>query len=192
MTQHSAHRAGRTERLLRALGRLAAGLALIGVAALLLVRNPQLRTREAQAVAWATSLATGTKAIAVNQTLAWGLNPGATAHALRVTYECTSAFLLGPLLLGGALVAAVSGRRFRLRRILTATAIGAAVAFGINVARLTMIAWAIDRWGESGYEWSHVVAGSVVTIIGATTAVAIFLVIVMRGGRRGRATCSVT
>jgi exosortase/archaeosortase family protein len=185
-------RLGRAERLLRASGRLVAGLALVGIVALLLVNNAQLRTKEAQAVAVTTSLATGTKAIAVNQSFAWGLDPDTTAHALRVTNECTSAFLLVPLLVVGAVVAAAGGRRFRLRRVLAATAICAAVAFGINVLRLTMIAWATNEWGEkTGYEWSHVVAGSVVTIIGATTAVAIFFVILISGSKRGRAACSV-
>lgn len=186
-------RLGRADRLLQALGRLVAGLALVGIVAVLLINNALMRAKEAQAVAVTTSLATGTKAIAVNQSFAWGLDPDTTAHALRVTNECTSAFLLVPLLLVGAVVAAAGGRRFRLRRVLTATAICAAVAFGINVLRLTMIAWATNKWGEkAGYEWSHVVAGSVVTIIGATTAVAIFLVILMNGSKRGRAACSVT
>ena len=183
-------RLGRVDRLLLAWGRPAVGLALVGIAALLFIHNP-LRDKEAQAVALVTSLATDTKAIAVNQAFAWGLDPDTTSHALRITTECTSAFLLGPLLLVGALVAA-AGRRFRLRRVLAATAICAAVAFGFNLLRLTMIAWATNNWGEqTGYEWSHVVAGSIVTIIGATTALAIFLIIVLSGGKRRRAACSV-
>lgn len=162
-------------------GRRALTLALLALGVAAMIGSTRIRGLEATSAATAIGW-TGKRTMALGSSFVWGLDPGDQALAGSVTYQCTSAFLLGPLLIVGSLLAAAG--RFPLRRVAFATAACVAVAFSINLIRLLMIAWAYQRYGwETGYEWAHVAAGSVVTIFGATGAVAVFVLCVIRGPR---------
>lgn len=111
-----------------------------------------------------------------------------TMRGLRVTAECTSAFLLGPLfIIAGAILA--SGR-FGVARSMSATAVAAALLVLANQGRLVLIAWATAKWGVAeGYQWSHTIGGSLVVGLGVAVALVAFLVLLSvqrtrQGGRQ--------
>lgn len=105
---------------------------------------------------------------------------------LRVTAECTSAFLIGPLLiLAGILLA--SGR-FGAFRAISATAVAGSILVLANQGRIVLIAWATAKWGiADGYQWSHTVGGSIIVGIGVMIALGVFM-IMLAAKRRVRPT----
>lgn len=102
---------------------------------------------------------------------------------LVVTPECSSAIVTAAVL--GLAALTISFTRFRLRRVLLAAGAAAGLFALINLLRLVMIAFATDHWGlTSGYRWSHLWAGSFVTVFGGITAATAYIVVL--GATRSR------
>lgn len=104
---------------------------------------------------------------------------------LRITPECCSALLIVPV----ALVAAglLARPRVRWQRVLAGFAVASAVLIASNQLRLGVIAWAVNRFGlGAGFEWSHVVAGSIISLVFAVGALALLVWISARE-RSGKA-----
>lgn len=162
------------------------GLALGGAGVVVMLNHTLLRTFETIAASvLADGVTPGDMYVAPGgQSFFWAAATP-TMHGLNVTVECTSAFLLGPLLILAGLIL-MSGR-FGVARSLTATAIAAAMLFLANQGRLVLIAWATARWGVGdGYQWSHTVGGSVVVGAGVALALTGFMLVLAARRKKRR------
>ncbi|WP_166354386.1 exosortase/archaeosortase family protein [Phytoactinopolyspora limicola] len=92
---------------------------------------------------------------------------------LRITMQCTVLLFLVPTLFVAAM--ALNGRRVPGRRILLATTAAVGLLVVANLARCVMIALAMNQWGRAGYEWTHVLVGSIVMLAAALVAVLVFV-----------------
>lgn len=171
------------QRLLRVMrGLIGVSLAAVGV--IVMLNHDYLRTLETVMAAWFSSSVTpGDMYVAPGgHSFFWAAATPAM-HGLRVTAECTAAFLLGPLLILSGLILA-SGR-FSVTRALSATVVAGTILVLANQGRIVLIAWATAKWGvEGGYQWSHTVGGSIVVGIGVTLALVAFMI--MLSARRKR------
>lgn len=169
---------------MRRLGRAVVALALATAGALVLASSARVRRAESQAAGALVDAVTGHHVWVARwgPVLYWAGGHGAL-HGLRITPACSAAAVVGPLLIAcGALGFA---RRLRLRRVAGAALAGAAVLFGVNLGRLVGIAWAVDRYGDGRALWlSHVLAGSLLSVLAAVLAVGLVGRIAF-GGRRG-------
>jgi exosortase/archaeosortase family protein len=158
---------------------IAAGL---GVA--VLACNGFIRNAEAVLTAHVLGLLTGkhTWVLYPNHALYWHSN--LMVGGVEVAAECSSALLIGPLLLVGAALL-ISGR-FARRRIAIALALSCPLLFLLNLVRLTAIAWASSRWSYDGFNWAHTVAGALLAIAAVTVSIGLFILIVLYPGRRDR------
>jgi exosortase/archaeosortase family protein len=103
---------------------------------------------------------------------------------VEVTAECSSAFLIGALLLVGAVL--LRSHRFSQGRVGVALAVSCSVLFVLNLTRLLLIGWASGRWGYNGYNWSHTAAGSILVIVTVVAAAAVLVVMLLHQGERHR------
>lgn len=146
-----------------------------------MIGQEAVRTGEAHLGAAIAAVLTGTETTAVGATQAFYWSSGTPEmFGLRVTAECTAAFIAGPfLLLAGAVVL---GRRMQVSRVLTGTVLALGIVLLETASRLGLIAWTTFRFGiEDGYRWSHTVGGSLVSILGIIVALVVFLRVVTRG-----------
>ena len=153
----------------------AAGLAVV-------LRRTGYRRFEAHAAGWLTHLATGTNTGIDHRTATFFVASGTPrAFGVLVTPECSSAVVTAIVLLVTAVV--VGSSRMSVRRSLGAAASAAGFFVAANLARLVVIAAASRWWGlHAGYHWSHVWAGTFITVFGGVIAAAVYLV-VLGGGR---------
>lgn len=161
-----------TQRVLRGL----LGLALVAGGVVVMLNHDRLRTLETiLAASLSSSVTPGDMYVAPGgHSFFWAAATPAM-HGLRVTAECTSAFLVGPLLILAGLILA-SGR-FGLLRALSATAVAGGILVLANQGRIVLIAWATAKWGVAdGYQWSHTVGGSVVVGVGVMLALVAFMI----------------
>lgn len=161
-----------TQRVLRGL----LGLALVVGGVVVMFNHDRLRTLETiLAASLSSSVTPGDMYVAPGgHSFFWAAATPAM-HGLRVTAECTSAFLVGPLLILAGLILA-SGR-FGLLRALSATAVAGGILVLANQGRIVLIAWATAKWGVAdGYQWSHTVGGSVVVGVGVMLALVAFMI----------------
>ncbi|MHB1534550.1 MAG: hypothetical protein ACYC1D_08065 [Acidimicrobiales bacterium] len=154
----------------------AAGLIPIGlvgaVVAVVLVQH-QLRRWEAHAAGWMFR----SVGLLHTQTIGSALifPDGHRWAGLNLTVECSSALLIAPFFLIAAGLLAT--RRVALRRTLVALAVVAVMVFFVNLARITVIAESMRAWGiTTGYERSHVLIGSLISVFGVAVGLVIFLV----------------
>jgi exosortase/archaeosortase family protein len=103
---------------------------------------------------------------------------------LTLTNECSSL----PILIAFAAVSlglVLTGKvpADRIGRSLTAAA---AIAVVVNLLRLGIVGWFTVRWGtSSGFSWSHVYVGSVLTVLGIGVGTVTYGWVLVRGaGRR--------
>lgn len=130
----------------------------------------------------AIQLVTGETTIAVPAHHLLILHKGPSAQAIFVlTSECTVAYLLAALFIGGAplmLLRRLSPRRTAIAIIVTAT-----ILTLVNVIRLTAIGAAVSQWGiDRGFSIAHTYVGSVLTIVGTSVAAIVFGAVLI--GRR--------
>lgn len=96
------------------------------------------------------------------------------AGGIRVTPECSTAYIVGPVLVLLGLLAL--SRRLQIRSVVAAAFASLTFLMVTNTARITFIAWAVYRFGrERGYWWSHLVIGSAFSV--ATIGIAFALLI---------------
>jgi exosortase/archaeosortase family protein len=124
----------------------------------------------------------GVYAAPQRQTVYFGLG---TDHAigLKITPECTSAFLVVPLLLIGA---AMLWLRPRIAgRVLASLAVAVVALVLVNQLRvLTLVALISDLGRDRGYYLGHTLLGSMVSVFGGAAALVLFVWLSTRGPRR--------
>lgn len=115
------------------------------------------------------------------QTVYFGLG-SATPLGLRMTPECTSAFLLLPLLLVGAVMIALRPRIGR--RVLVALAAAGVAVVAVNQLRVVTLVELVRWLGvDRGYYWGHTLLGSMVSVFGGAAALVLFVWLSTRSGR---------
>jgi exosortase/archaeosortase family protein len=141
----------------------------------------RFRAVEALAVSRAVSWGTSIRATELtHQPIIWIHSGQPGTFGLKITAECTSAFIVAGFL-ALTLVLALSGG-FRFSRLLLALGAAILVAFVVNMLRLVVIALSASIWGlNAGFTASHVYVGSVITILGTAGGVAAYLWFLSRG-----------
>jgi exosortase/archaeosortase family protein len=122
----------------------------------------------------------GVYVAAGQQTVYFGL--GTTRPlGLTMTPECTSAFLLLPLVLVGALLI---GLRPRIAgRVMWSLGVAAVVLVVVNQVRILVMAGLVSWLGtDRGYYWGHTMVGSMVSVFGGAIALVLFVWLATRGG----------
>lgn len=158
--------------------------AFAAAAAALIVFQQAFRGWEASWGAQLFGLLTPTTADPADAVLYFGLGERG-GYGLRITAECSSAFLIAPV----ALVAAgvLLSRRVPVRTVVLAFVPAAALLAIGNQVRVGVIAWLIDGFGfEDGYRWGHTILGSLVSIVFIAIALVLFFWIVSRSSRAER------
>lgn len=156
------------------LSRITVGVLLaIGVA--LVAMHSAYRSAEIRMAAVLIDLVTssGVEVVPGRQTVYFGLGTG-HAIGLRITPECTSAFLVVPLLV---VAAAMLGLRPRIaRRVLASLGIAVVVLILVNQLRVLTLVWLISSFGrERGYYLGHTLFGSMVSVFGGAAALVLFV-----------------
>jgi exosortase/archaeosortase family protein len=125
----------------------------------------------------------GVYVAAGQQTVYFGLG-SARPLGLTMTPECTSAFLLVPLIVVGALLI---GLRPRIaNRVVLSLGVAAAVLIVVNQVRILTMAALVGWLGtDRGYYWGHTMVGSVVSVFGGAIALVLFVWLTTRQGRTG-------
>jgi exosortase/archaeosortase family protein len=158
--------------------RLATSLALCGIACLVVRENVRIRDFEA----WLSGHII---------TIAAGLNGGhsfgtptvwfPTKHAeigLVITPECTASLLMVPFIAASALLV---WQRVPLARPLVGLAVAVVSLIMVNQIRLLGIVWFVKAMGfSSGFYWGHTLVGSIVTIVGLASSLAMFAMLAIR------------
>jgi exosortase/archaeosortase family protein len=99
---------------------------------------------------------------------------GAAPFGLRMTPECSSAFLLLPLLVVTMIM--VYFRPANARRLFFSLGISAAVVVLVNQLRIFAIVGLVDRFGtDEGYYWGHTLLGSMVSVFGGAVSLVLFV-----------------
>ena len=101
------------------------------------------------------------------------------AHGIRITDECSLAYVAGPMLVGFGLLLLLSGSPDR--RWSSARGSGLALMLVVNTFRIAVIAMSIHIWDcAAAFWWSHVVLGSMVAVVGNVVGMAVALPIAFR------------
>lgn len=167
----SASRPGRVSFAARRL--IAAGLAVLGVASVVFAERVRGFEATVAAVVVGASTRTDTYVWASRGSFYWGMGTDA-ARGLRITYECSLAYVSGPLLVIFAFLLLLK----RLPELQVVAGAVAAVTFMlvVNTFRIWMIAMSVHIWdSETAFWWSHVVLGSLTAVVGNVTAMALGL-----------------
>ncbi len=118
------------------------------------------------------------------ETVYFGLS-GDTPLGLRMTPECSSAFMLLPLLLVTA--AMLYFRPRNAKRLFTSLAISAVVVILVNQMRILAIFGLVNWLGvDEGYYWGHTLLGSMVSVLGGAIALVLFVWLSTRKPRAER------
>lgn len=102
-------------------------------------------------------------------------------YSLVMTPECAIAFYAGGLLILGGLMVLIP--RFRIGRIVIATAVAVVFMAFVNQLRLALLAHVFGVYGRDAFEWAHSLGGSTLMVVGLTLSLGIFMVIVLRRSR---------
>lgn len=149
--------------------------ALIALAVVLVVGHRAYQTAEIGLAGIVLGVFTpgGVYVVAGRQAVYFGLG---TTHplGLQMTPECTSAFLVIPLLLVGAALIALRPRISR--RVLFSLAVATVVLIVVNQLRILALAGLVGWLGtDRGYYWGHTMIGSLVSVIGGAIALVLFV-----------------
>lgn len=111
-----------------------------------------------------------------------------TSHplGLAMTPECTSVFLVLPLIFVGAVMIALRPRV--TARVLIALMIGGAILVVVNQLRILTLALLVGWLGtDRGYYWGHTMVGSLISVIGGAVALVLFVWLATRDKKTGSA-----
>jgi exosortase/archaeosortase family protein len=115
----------------------------------------------------------GVSVAASQQTVYFGLG-SANPLGLTMTPECTSAFLLVPLVVVAAVLVVL--RPGIARRVLASLGIAGLVLVAVNQLRILTLAGLVSRLGTNdGYYWGHTMVGSLVSVFGGAVALVLFV-----------------
>jgi exosortase/archaeosortase family protein len=107
---------------------------------------------------------------------------GAAPFGLRMTPECSSVFLLLPLLLVTAVM--VYFRPGNARRLFSALVISALAVILVNQLRILTIVGLVHYYGtDEGYYWGHTLLGSMVSVFGGAVSLVLFVWLATRKKR---------
>jgi len=150
-------------------------IALLGAAAALVLANQAYRNAEITLSGFLIGVV-GSDGVAVvpdRQTVYFGLGSD-TPLGLRMTPECTSAFLVLPLLVIGAVMIALRPRV--TRRVLLALAAASVAVVVVNQLRVLSLVGLVEWLGtDDGYYWGHTLLGSMVSVFGGAAALVLFV-----------------
>ncbi|TDP96551.1 exosortase P [Labedaea rhizosphaerae] len=152
---------------------LVAGL--IALAAALVFWQRLYRTAEVVLAGGVLRLTTGHGVYVADtrQTVYFGLG-GDHPFGLKMTPECTSAFLVLPLLVVGAIMIALRPRI--TRQVLIALGVAALAVIVVNQLRVLTIVGLVNWLGtDLGYYWGHTMLGSMVSVFGGAVALVLFV-----------------
>lgn len=164
-----------------------AAVVLVAVAVALVVWQRTYRTVEMVMAGGLIRLFTsdGVYVASSRQSVYFGLGSD-TPFGLRMSPECTSAFLLLPLLLVAAVMIALRPRI--TRQVLGALGIAVVVLVVVNQLRLLALVGLIDWLGtDRGYYLGHTLFGSLISIIGGAAALVLFVWLATRSPARAKA-----
>ena len=149
--------------------RLAVALVLLALGVVLVMGQHEVRVIEAAAARAPLAVLVG-RAVHVPGTdlVFYPDYRGPGLRALKVTLSCSSVPLVAPLALLGGVLAIV--RRLDPRRVLVGVVLAVAAVFAVNLVRILLIAVSTSHFGLDGYEVSHRIVGSAVTVAGACVA----------------------
>lgn len=115
------------------------------------------------------------------ETVYFGLS-GTDPLGLKMTPECSSAFMLIPLFLVTAVMMWFRPRN--TRRLFFSLAISAIAVVLVNQLRVLAIAGLVHWLGvDRGYYWGHTLLGSLVSVLGGALALVLFVWLSTRGTR---------
>lgn len=107
------------------------------------------------------------------QAVYFGLG-GPRPLGLQMTPECTSAFLVLPLLLIGAVMIMLRPRI--TNRVLLALGAAALAVIVVNQVRILTLVGLVNWLGiQRGYYWGHTLLGSMVSVLGGAAALVLFV-----------------
>lgn len=162
----------------------ALAVALLLVAAALVVWHRAYRTVEMLLAGGLIRLFTsdGVYVAAQRQSVYFGLG-GDRPFGLRMSPECTSAFLLLPLLLVGAVMIVL--RPGISRQVLGALGISLVALIVVNQLRLLLLVGLVNWLGtDRGYYLGHTMFGSLVSVLGGAAALVLFVWLATRSHRK--------
>lgn len=108
-----------------------------------------------------------------HETVYFGLGTHAPL-GLTMTPECTSAFLLIPLVVVAAVLIAL--RPAISRRVVVSLGVAALILIIVNQLRILTLAALVGWLGtNSGYYWGHTLIGSLVSVFGGAIALVLFV-----------------
>ncbi|GAA2670870.1 exosortase/archaeosortase family protein [Actinosynnema pretiosum] len=148
--------------------------ALLGVASALVLAHTAYRAAEITLAGALLGLIDqdGVEVAAHRQTVYFGLGTDAPL-GLRMTPECTSAFLVVPLLVVGAVMVALRPRI--TRNVLLALVVAGGAVVLVNQARVLVMVGLVRWLGVAdGYYWGHTLLGSLVSVFGGAAALVAF------------------
>ncbi|WP_436497032.1 exosortase P [Actinokineospora sp. HUAS TT18] len=160
--------------------------ALVAAAATLVVANRAFRTGEMVLVSGLIRLtsSSGVYVATERQSVYFGLGTD-RPFGLQMSPECTSAFLLLPLVLVGAVMIALRPRIST--RVLIGLACAGAAVIAVNQLRVLGLVGLIDWLGtDRGYYWGHTLLGSMVSVVGGALALVLFVWLSTRKPRAER------
>jgi exosortase/archaeosortase family protein len=148
----------------------------------LVVFNPAVRGIETVLSARFAGLITGSRAVGVSHshTFYW-LVGTSRVTGLIITSDCTSAILIGPVLVAVAIFA--FRRRVPAGRLFAAAVLVSGMLFVANLLRLGLITWATYHYGGPGFTWSHVILGSLLTLVAFAGALVALALVIGRGSK---------
>lgn len=110
-----------------------------------------------------------------------------TKHAeigLVITPECTAALLMVPFIAAAALLV---WQRVALVRPIIGLAIAVVSLIMVNQLRILGIVWFVKAMGfSSGFYWGHTLVGSIITIVGLASSLAVFAMVAVRRKEKPR------
>jgi len=166
-------------------GRWALAGSIVTVLAVAGAHGASYRRTEAALAARAWNLLHSEDAVASGANVWFGLGRS-DAYGLAITPQCSSLFLVMPV--AAIAVAALARRQLRVRRIVAALLAGVLVVAAGNVVRVATIAGLVQRWGiRRGYDWGHLVIGSVLSVLFVAASLAALALVLLRDGRAARA-----
>ncbi|MEZ5138342.1 MAG: exosortase/archaeosortase family protein [Acidimicrobiales bacterium] len=166
--------------------RLTMAVGLVALGAWLVVDAEAVRTVEATSSASVVGALTSSETYRAPGTSSFYWLMGTSeARGLRITSECSVAYVLGPLLAMCGLLSLL--RRLPARRMVAAAAAGAALIACVNLLRISMVAVAVTRFpSDQAMWWWHVVIGSLVSLAGVGVGLALTTRVAFGGRGRPR------
>ncbi|GAA0627758.1 exosortase P [Kutzneria viridogrisea] len=162
-------------------------LLLAALAVALVLGHRIYRTAEIALAGGVISLVTssGVRVVPDRQTVYFGLTTD-TPLGLQMTPECTSAFLLVPLIVVAAVMIALRPRI--ARRVLFSLGVAALALVVVNQLRILTLVGLVNWLGiDQGYYLGHTLLGSMVSVIGGAAALVLFVWLATRGPKSERA-----